>query len=153
MTVAAGELSDLVTEIFKTMLGVELEEAHGDAALEDASVLTGTVGISGDWEGAVTVECGEALARRIAGIMLGIRADEVQEQDVRDSLGEVANMTGGNVKALFPGSSRLSLPAVVTDSDASVNGLELVERVGFRSGDHGVVVSVFGSAAMQEQSR
>ena len=36
---------------------------------------------------------------------------------VRDAVGELANMIGGNVKALLPGPSRLSLPALIENAD------------------------------------
>ena len=53
--------------------------------------------------------------------------------DVRDALGELANMLGGNIKALLPAPSQISLPAVAIGSDyeLSVVGTGEVARVAF----------------------
>ena len=72
--------------------------------------LSASVQISGGWEGTVLVSCPEALAQRVAGVMFD--TPEASDDEIRDALGEVANMTAGNVKALVESYCRLSLPAV-----------------------------------------
>ena len=60
--------------------------------------------------------CPLALARTLTAQMF--QADRQPDLDeVRDALGELANMLGGNVKALLPAPSRISLPAVAVGSD------------------------------------
>ena len=48
--------------------------------------------------------------------MPGLKPDRVDE-DVRDSLGELANMVGGNLKSVLPPGVALSMPSVVDGSD------------------------------------
>ncbi len=78
---------------------------------------TGVVQISGAWDGAVAVHCTEALARRATTAMMGIAGPDVVLVDIQDTLGELANMTGGNIKALLPEPCTLGLPVVIEGED------------------------------------
>jgi chemotaxis protein CheX len=83
-------------------------EPAGDA-------VSGWVEIVGPWTGAVVLTCGDTTAQRLARHLLREHAPEVlDEEDVADALGELANVVGGNVKAALPGPSVLGLPEVGT---------------------------------------
>ncbi|WP_324275030.1 chemotaxis protein CheX [Blastococcus brunescens] len=78
------------------------------------------VEIVGPWTGAVVLTCGRATAEELSRCLLAQHAPPVlDDEDVQDSLGELANVLGGNVKALLPGPSVLGLPEVGTDSPAA----------------------------------
>jgi chemotaxis protein CheX len=104
-----GDVSMIVESIFAELLGLGVLPAPVPAD-PAGDQLVGLVRISGGWHGTVTVTCDQALAGRIAAAMLD-RAP-AGDAEVADAMGEVANMTGGNVKALLPGPSVLSLPEV-----------------------------------------
>ena len=72
-----------------------------------------SVSISGSWSGHVVYACSTVAARRAAAAFLAMGADEVSEEDMSDVLGELANIIGGNVKAMLPPGAFLSLPQVV----------------------------------------
>jgi chemotaxis protein CheX len=69
---------------------------------------------------------------------------EVPEADVRDALGEIANMIAGNVKALLPEPCSISLPAVALGSDdtVSVQGTTPVTSVPFTCDGHPLVITL-----------
>lgn len=72
-----------------------------------------TVSVTGGWQGVVTLELDEVVARTVTARMLAIPSpDEVTDGDVADAVGELVNMVGGNIKSLMPGPSVLSLPSV-----------------------------------------
>ncbi len=79
--------------------------------------VTAAVHITGEWEGTVAVACCDELARQITGVFFGVEPDEASDSEINDAIGEVANMIGGNVKALMPAPSQLSLPTVTTGVD------------------------------------
>jgi chemotaxis protein CheX len=58
-------------------------------------------------------------ARRAAAAFLAMELDEVSEDDLSDVLGELANIVGGNVKAMLPPGCFLSLPQVVLAPEAT----------------------------------
>ncbi|SNT02310.1 Chemotaxis phosphatase CheX [Geodermatophilus saharensis] len=71
------------------------------------------VEIVGPWTGAVVLTCGRDTAAELTRALLGEHAPAVLEaEDVDDALGELANVVGGNVKAVLPGPSVLGLPEV-----------------------------------------
>lgn len=92
---------------------------------------TGCVQITGAWEGAVTVHCSEALAKVLTAAMFMVDPADTTAEEVSDALGELANMVGGNVKALLPEPCRISLPAVADGMDyrLSVPGARPVTAV------------------------
>jgi chemotaxis protein CheX len=63
------------------------------------------------------------------------------EAELVDAIGEIANMTGGNVKALLPGPSVLSLPEVAAGTAAAVPGRP-VSRLAFAVDSSPLVVAV-----------
>lgn len=113
MPIAEQQLRDIATDIWSVMLDMTLEASPAPVtqALDDES-LVGCVQITGAWEGVVTVGLPAALARRACAAMLDVDERECAIDDVQDTVGELVNMTGGNVKALLPGASQLSLPSV-----------------------------------------
>ncbi len=85
--------------------------------LEGGDAFTGCVQISGAWQGAVVLQGTPALAKIIAGRFFEMIPDDVTEADIRDSVAELTNMVGGNIKGQVPAPSFLSIPSVTTGSD------------------------------------
>ncbi|MFN7701640.1 MAG: chemotaxis protein CheX [Deltaproteobacteria bacterium] len=100
------------------------------AAPETEPGVVACVSISGAWSGDVRVRLSPALARRLAREILQIEAASTDDAGVRDVAGEVANMIGGNLKALLPEPCRLSLPRVVVDSGPGEGALVQAFAVG-----------------------
>ena len=73
------------------------------------------VEIVGPWNGAVVLTTGRSTAEQLSRCLLAEHAPPVlDDEDVDDALGELANVVGGNVKAVLPGPSVLGLPEVGT---------------------------------------
>jgi chemotaxis protein CheX len=73
------------------------------------------VEIVGPWNGAVVLTTGRSTAEELSRCLLAEHAPPVlDDEDVEDALGELANVVGGNVKAVLPGPSVLGLPQVGT---------------------------------------
>jgi chemotaxis protein CheX len=137
------DIQQIVSDIWSAMLGIPIEAAPG-VEIDGGRSVSGVVHISGDWEGAVAVNCPEPLARGVTAAMLDLQEDDLGDEDVRDAIGEVANMTAGNVKGLLEGECRLSLPAVSegTQMALSVPGSRVAQEAGFCSGTHAFTVTV-----------
>jgi len=99
----------LAEEVWRSFVGVEepllLSEPYAGPV-----AYASTVTISGEWNGAVSLEFGTGTAEAVSARMLGLA--DAGETDVADAIGELVNMVGGNVKSLMPGPSTLSLPVV-----------------------------------------
>ena len=78
-----------------------------------AEVVSAWVTISGPWDGAVVLTCAPATAEALAESVLMTRPPTVvDDEDVADALGELANVLGGNIKSVLPGPSSLGLPQI-----------------------------------------
>ena len=117
-----SDLERIGADIWAAMLGLDLTPKH-DGAMHDPNerVVTGMVQITGDWEGAVSVQVSERLASNAAALMFAMAEDEVTEEELNDTVGELANMTGGNVKSMLEGTLALSLPSVTAGKDYTVS--------------------------------
>ena len=116
--ISSADLVSVVDEIFGSMAGMQLTASP---TIIEFDVRTGyvvsAVQIVGDWQGAVRLDIDFELARRACANLVGLEPDDLSAQDIRDAAGELANMTGGSVKALCSPTSRLSLPSVAMGRD------------------------------------
>ena len=114
-----GEVAQIVESVFATMLGLKTSES-GSAWFPSRRRLTAAVELAGVWNGAVTVECDPAQACQFAGRFLSIDTPDRVDDMVRDVLGELANMIGGNLKCVVSDGVRLSMPWVMDGEAAGV---------------------------------
>ncbi|MDX1805156.1 MAG: chemotaxis protein CheX [Alcanivorax sp.] len=80
-------------------------------ALDHRSQIT----ITGAWQGRIDVGASHNLGERIAATMFRKEQDQLAEDDINDALAEVTNIIAGNIKAILPGPSQLSLPNTVSE--------------------------------------
>ena len=140
-----AEISEITWTIWKTVLDLTVQRTNGQWPVgAKEPLVTGCVLIAGAWKGAVVLDCTETLARRVTGIMFGIDPARITEDEIRDALGELTSITGGNIKGLMPGPSTLSMPAVVMGRDYRliVPGSERLGRVSFACDEDALVVTV-----------
>ena len=135
------EIRQVAEMVWDSVLGTPLVRSPEIPPPPDR-VVSGWVHFTGAWEGAVTIECSAEFARTAAATMFGVDLANATPSVMQDAMGELTNMTGGNVKALLPEGCRLSLPTVVEGSayTARVPGSELVTSVGFKCQGSPVVV-------------
>lgn len=105
-------LADIVSEVFIGLFGEGRGASWLPGATPDAPLLVGEVDIAGGWNGTVSVACPEAMARGAAAELFALAESAVDDADLVDLVGEIANVAGGNVKSLLPDESALTLPRV-----------------------------------------
>jgi len=125
-----------VGSVFITMLGLDVSPSETSwRPAED--LLTSYVQVTGDWTGAILLECTGRQARRFAGLILSIEPPDTVNDDVRDVLGELANVIGGNMKCGMSIASRLSMPAVIEGGESDMQFFQTRnrERLAFESSE------------------
>ncbi len=145
--ISTDDIHAITGNVFTTMLDFELEAAGDVEASDGSEPITGCVQISGEWNGAVMVEMNAALASDAARKMLAIDEAEVELIDCQDTIAELTNMIGGNIKSLLPGPSSLSLPSVTTGNASEIRVVGTVEEnsVPFLCNNQQVRVVLYGS--------
>ena len=114
VVVSEDDLAEIVEQIWMSYLdpaGLRplirtCDDAH-------PSEVHSSVSITGSWTGHVVYGSSTTAARNAAAAFLAMDPAEVGPEDLSDVLGELANMVGGNVKAVLPPGALLSLPRVV----------------------------------------
>jgi len=146
VAIQAGDLAQIVESVFETMIGLEVRQ-DPEPWFDGADRLTASVHLSGAWNGAVLMECTRQQACRFAGRFLSIDAPDAVDDTVRDVLGELANMIGGNLKCVVAPGATLSMPSVVNGSDyvVKVCGAAVHEKLNFRCEEGRLWVSVLFS--------
>jgi len=84
--------------------------------------ISGVIGLAGDATGSVAVTFPGAMAKRIYAGMVGQEATELDE-DVRDAVGEVANMIAGGAKATLSKDGydfRIAIPSIVVGAGHTI---------------------------------
>jgi CheY-specific phosphatase CheX len=144
MTVTETDIENITRTIWDSLFDCPLERTE-PRHLGGDSVVTGCLQINGAWQGAVLLQCPVVLAASLAAMMF--RSEERPTTDhIKDALGELANMIAGNVKALLPETSHLSLPAVALGSDYELNiiGTTVLLMASFRCREQILTVTLLG---------
>ncbi len=128
----AQAVEQIVQSIFATMMNMRIS-ATVLTADQTREWMTSWVRLEGDWNGAVSFECDREQACYLAAQFMAIDPADTEDSDIRDVLGELANMIGGNLKAIVAKNTRLSLPSVVEGRSSEIvpRGCEVSDRIGF----------------------
>lgn len=135
VVVNEGDLAEMLEQVWVSYMdpeGISPLIPTGDD--KQPSEVHSSVSITGSWSGHVVYASSILAAKRAAAAFLAMESDEVSQEDLSDVLGELANIVGGNVKAMLPPGCLLSLPQVVLAPDTATT-YPAAERI---SGLYGV---------------
>jgi chemotaxis protein CheX len=124
VTTTDDPIVEIAESVFRTMLGMEITPAAA-IWIPNPEGLVALVHVTGSWNGAVALETTSTQACNFAGAFLSLPAPDSVDGDVRDVIGELANMIGGNLKSTLAHGTSLSSPSV-----ADGGGKEIMPRDG-----------------------
>jgi chemotaxis protein CheX len=125
-------LVQATSEVFATMIFMEVvpgEPVTGKETID--SNITSMIGLAGDLRGMLAVHCPERVAKAITGSMLGMDVEELDD-DVKDAIGEIANMVAGGLKESLVTdgkSTELAIPTTAVGKAIRLSGLANAERL------------------------
>jgi chemotaxis protein CheX len=93
--------------------------------------ISGIIGLAGSLKGLLAIHLPKQTALAVTTAFLGMEVEEIDD-DVRDAIGELANMLAGSLKsALDPSGSaiKLTMPSAVHGEEYSINCLAGAETV------------------------
>ena len=125
-------ITEATLEVFATMIFIEITPGPPMNGQDDAidSNLTSMIGLAGDLQGVLSVHCPVKAAKGITGAMLGMDVGEIDE-DVKDAIGEIANMVAGGLKTslLSEGTeTELAIPTTAIGKSIRTSGLSGATR-------------------------
>ena len=118
------KIVDTTEEIFSTMIFMEISP---EAPLEQSEQALGChvsamIGLTGGFSAMLGIHCPEAVGLAISGAMLGMELEEV-DADVKDALGEIANMVAGGLKEKFTAEDidlELAIPTAISGKSYTI---------------------------------
>lgn len=105
------DVAQFTESVFQSMLGLEV--AACDAELPATEMITGAIYYAGPFKGATLLQCIPSEAYEFTMRLMGVDLPTSFNDDVRDAIGEITNIIGGNMKPLLPHGVALSMPSVV----------------------------------------
>lgn len=112
--VKEGDLAEMVEQVWVSYLDPEgVSPLISTGEEKQPTEVHSSVSITGSWHGHLVYASSTQAAKRAAAAFLAMEPEEVGQEDISDVLGELANIVGGNVKAMLPAGCFLSLPTVV----------------------------------------
>ena len=144
-----SSVGDTIIELFDTMLSLEVDLSDREPFqnIDDFRVM-GAVDFAGGVHGSIQFQVSKIFGRMITAGMLGQDLDEVQDIDsVKDVIGEMTNILGGNLKAAFCDTGlecKISTPSLTVGLDFNIEILNMdrYERFAFKLNDHDILVEV-----------
>jgi len=118
-------------DVFSTMLMVDLESETVCKSCTIESNLTSMIGLGGGIRGMLAIHCPASVATAITGNFLGMDVEEINE-DVKDAVGEIANMIAGNLKVSYANIDmkiELAIPTSIIGDSFVVTGIADSSRV------------------------
>lgn len=146
MPITDDDIHQIIEEIWSLMLQLDIKRAHEPSPLNrEQHFLTGCIQITGEWEGSVTLDCSQLFAHKASAIMFNTPTTQLKIEDIKDTLSELTNMIGGNVKTLLPAPCYLSLPTVIEGYDYRVSfpGRTLLNQLSFSCGNDNFWVTLW----------
>ncbi len=129
----AQHIIESTQDIFSSM--IMLDVSAGEPYSRHKTVLensiSGIIGLAGTRKGLLAIHLPKKSALAVTTAFLGMDVDEINE-DVRDAIGELANMIGGSIKsALDPKGSniQLSMPSSVFGEEYTIDCLADAEEI------------------------
>lgn len=132
-------LIESAKEVFETMIFMDIQESTDSQQQTQGDLILGSITFSGDLDGCLGIQLTNTCAQAIAKNMLGMEPEEnINEEDINDAIGEVANMVMGSVKARLQDDCKkidVSIPTVV-------NGQKIKQNLGHEASEISVNINI-----------
>lgn len=127
-----AEIGQATQEIFGTMIFMDVEQLLDNQSEDSAasSNISSMIGLGGEIRGLLSIHFPEKVALGITSSFLGMDVESINE-DVKDAVGEIANMVAGNLKIFFKDNNiqtELAIPTTVIGKSLRTSGLAGAER-------------------------
>jgi len=129
----AQHIIDATQDIFSSMIMLEVAAAEAFVRNNHKLInsISGIIGLAGTTKGMLAIHMDNAAALAVTAAFLGMDVEEIDD-DVRDAIGELANMLAGSIKSILdPAGSdiKLSMPSAIYGEDYSVDCLAGAQAV------------------------
>jgi CheY-specific phosphatase CheX len=108
--------TSIALQVFLVMANMDIAPASAHTSTGE-QVIASILRFSDPSKGTMLLECTPSLAYAFTARLMQVPTPESLDDDVRDAMGELANMIGGNLKGLMPEETCVSTPLVLGEAD------------------------------------
>lgn len=114
MAIAEQHVSNIVANVWELIVGLDIlpMPVSENQSNRNGQMITGLIYFSGSWQGTLSLACSLDLAKKVAANMFEMPVERVASSEIKDALGELINIVGGNVTTKLPPACKLSLPSI-----------------------------------------
>jgi len=122
------QIIDSTQAVFDSMLMIPITTGAilSEKVYTFQTSISGMLGFAGDVQGMLTIHCPQNVAFTITTALLGVDIDTVDD-DVKDTIGELANMVLGGIKDGFVEQGiqiNLAIPTVLAGRSYRISGMD-----------------------------
>ena len=103
-------ITNVVCQVFRTMMEVIVTPSTDPHHPPDCG-FAALVEFTATWHGALAIGLGRDEAARFTSRLLGSEVGDLSQDEIRDVIGEIANIIAGNIKFVLPPGIDMGLPA------------------------------------------
>lgn len=143
---ALAEQFSIAQQVFLCMANIEIAPAP-DQISSGGPVIASILQYSEPSEGTMMLECTVGLAYAFTERLMLVPTPKSLDENVRDAMGELVNMIGGNLKGLMPEETCVSTPTVLGEMDRQLllQNQEHLSRVCLTGPDGHLCIRLLGS--------
>lgn len=126
------EICHCAEMVWNTTLGLPLARKDIDQPIQEPENLRCATKIKGRWNGWLVITLTPRLTSTASSIFFGESTPSMEEENIEDTLKELANQIGGNLKNLVPQPSSIEIPIMsFKATDLQFPNTELKTRLTF----------------------
>jgi len=130
-------ISSTIIETFDAMMSIQIERFDPDEAITlPDNHIVGAIHFGGEVVGVMSFSLGYDFAQEVTAAMLGIETNEIESvEEIKDVIGELANIVAGNLKTEFLDSGLtcvISTPSITQGSDFKIDPVDIAPPLKMR---------------------
>lgn len=129
MDIPNAQITEIIKNIWHIMFLSRAEPIEVEGNTHPFSI-TGSIHIQGAWNGSVFVHCSKDIISELSSQVFGLDANSLTNNELIDTMRELTNLIGGNIKPFLPSPSELTIAEVHFVSDSNISKTQvLLNRV------------------------
>jgi len=120
MPIQKNYVEEIVKMIWSTTFSMEANPSAQKIELNDPGLDRVSIQITGKWNGVIVMFLSPKLLEKMTPVFFPSDSNEHSKEELGETLCELGNMVGGNIKNLMPSPSTLAIP-VTAFSDETLD--------------------------------
>ncbi|MDH3628805.1 MAG: chemotaxis protein CheX [Acidobacteriota bacterium] len=142
MQLQDDQILDSCRELWKTTLGLGLMPNEESGSDGEQAAFASYVKVSGDFRGAIILECPAQIARHAAAMLFETDSETIPEDEMQDAVEELTRIVGKGIQKQFFDPGKVSAPKPLRHDDATSPVCAMEERCNLHLFSEGLPIRI-----------